>query len=72
MFDLFYKYSQSIYDCMKYHKVISVDKFVDEYGRNVGKMSDSKVLIRIERNQGAVKELIKRLRKDMNDELDSF
>jgi hypothetical protein len=57
---------------MKYHKVISVDKFVDEYGRNVGKMSDSKVLIRIERNQGAVKELIKRLRKDMNDELDSF
>ena len=67
-----HQHTQSTYTFTQYHRVISVDKFVDDYARNVGNANNPKVFNKIESNHRAVKSLIHKLRRDMNSELDSF
>lgn len=51
---------------------MSVDKFVDEYARNVRQVSGSKNLKKIEKHHLQVKQLISKLRESVNKELDDF
>jgi uncharacterized membrane protein len=57
---------------MQYHRVVSVDKFVDEYARNVRQVNGTKNMKKIEKHHSTVKHLIAQLREEINKELDGF
>ncbi len=46
--------------------MVSVDKFVDDYSKNVRQVNGPKNLKKIEKHHSAVKQLIGKLREDIN------
>lgn len=52
--------------------MISLDKFIDEYARNVKGFNQKKTINKIEKHHSKVRGLIQTLREDINKELDSF
>ena len=57
---------------MQHHKVVSVDKFIDEYGRNIRSLNGTQLMSKIGKHHASVRDLIGRLREDINRELDEF
>ena len=52
--------------------MVSVDKFIDDYARNVKNINESRTLKKIHKHHWAVKQLIDKLRADVNKKLDDF
>jgi gas vesicle protein len=57
---------------IQYHRVVSLDKFLDDYARNVRQGSSGRAARRIEKHHKEVKELIAKLRESVNQQLDDF
>jgi hypothetical protein len=66
------QYTQSKHHHIQYHRVVSVDKFIDDYTRNVKQAKTGTNLKKIEKHHQSVKSLIIKLRESINKQLDDF
>lgn len=66
------QYAQSNYETTQYHRVVSVDKFIDDYARNVKQVKTGTNLKKIEKHHQSVKALIVKIRDSVNKQLDDF
>ena len=56
----------------QHHRVVSVDKFMDDYARNVKDINENRTMKKISKYHCSVKDLIGRLREEVNREFDHF